>query len=140
LDALVPGVTVRELLSISPDMIQQWFEVKRVPSLKKEPDARACAVKWKEIMRKLYTCASFKCKGQIEDIEFKILMESGAELYLMSRESFEELGIPIDLSIDWSVGSADLQKTKAYSICHEVTIAVGGISARCRFFVLENLS
>jgi len=65
LDALVPEVTVRELSSISPDMIQQWFGVKRVPPLKKEllkkePDAQAYAVKWKEAMRKLYACASPK--------------------------------------------------------------------------------
>jgi len=68
LDALVPGVTVRELLSISSAMIQQWFGVKRVPllkkePLKKEPDARAYAVKWKEAMRKLYACASPKYNG-----------------------------------------------------------------------------
>jgi len=145
LDAPVPGVTVRELLSISPDMIQQWFEVKRVPALKKkplkkEPDARAYAVKWKEAMRKLYACASPKCKGRIEDIEFEMLIDSGAELCLMSREVFEELGMPIDLLIDWSVRSANLQTTKAYSICHNVAVVVEGITMRCRFFVLENLS
>jgi len=108
--------------------------------LKKEPDARVYAVKWKEAMRKLYACTSPKCKGRIEDIEFEMLIDSGAELYLMSREVFEELGIPIDFSIDWSVGSANSQKTKAYGICHDVPVAVGGITARCRFFVLENLS
>jgi len=145
LDAPVPVVTVRELLSISPDMIQQWFGVKRVPPLKKEllkkePDARAYAIKWKEAMRKLYACASPKCKGRIEDIEFEMLIDSGAELCLMSREVFEELGIPIDFSIDWSVGSANSQKMKAYGICHDVPVAVGGITARCRFFVLANLS
>jgi len=89
LDAPVPGVTVRELLSISPDMIQQWFGVKRVPLLKKEllkkePDPRAYTVKWKEAMRKLYACASPKCKGRIENIEFKMLIDSGAELCLIS--------------------------------------------------------
>jgi len=84
LDAPVPGVTVRELLSILPHMIQQWFGVKRVPPLKKEPDARANAVKWKEAMRKLYACASPKCKGRIEDIEFEMLIDSGAELGLLS--------------------------------------------------------
>ena len=145
MDAPVPGVIVKELLSISPDMIQQWFGVKRVPPLKKEPlkkepDARAYAVKWKEAMRKLYACASPKCKGRIEDIEFEMLIDSGAELCLMSREVFEELGIPIDFSIDWSVGLVNSQKTKAYGICHDVPVAVGGITARCRFFVLENLS
>jgi len=84
LAAPVPVVTVRKLLSISPDMIQQWFGVKRVPPqkrepLKKEPDGRAYAVKWKEAMRKLYACASPKCKGRIEDIEFEMLIDSGAE-------------------------------------------------------------
>jgi len=79
-------------------------------------------------MRKLYACASPKCKGRIEDIEFEMLIDSGAELYLMSREVFEELGIPIDFSIDWSVGSANSQKTKAYGICHDVPVAVGGIT------------
>jgi len=62
LDALVPGVTVRELLSISPDLIQQWFGVKRVPPIKsKEQDAQVNSVK-KEAMGKLYACASPKCK------------------------------------------------------------------------------
>ena len=50
------------------------------------------------------------------------------------------MDIPIDLSIDWSVGSANSQKTKAYGICHDVPVAVGVITARCRFFLLENLS
>ena len=68
--------------------------------LKKEPDAPAYAVKWKEAMRKLYACASLKCKGRIEDIEFEMLIDSSAELCLMSREVFEELGIPVDFSID----------------------------------------
>jgi len=52
--------------------------------LKKEPDARAYAVKWKAAMRKLYACASPKCKGRIENIEFEMLIDSGAELCLMS--------------------------------------------------------
>ena len=38
------------------------------------------------------------------------------------------------------MGSANSQTTKAYGICHNVPVAVGGITARCRFFVLENLS
>ena len=64
-----------------------------------------------------------------------MLIDSGAELCLMSREVFEELGIPIDLSIDWSVGSANSQKTKAYGICHDVPVAEIG-RASCRERVL----
>ena len=111
-----------------------------MPPLKKEPDTQVYAVKWKKAMRKLYACTSPKCKGRIEDFEFEMLTDSGAELCLISREVFEELGMPIDFLIDWSVGSANSQKTKVYSICHDVPVAVGGITARCRFFVLENLS
>jgi len=140
LDAPVPGVTVRELLSISPDLIQQWFGVKHVPPIKnKEPDAQVNSIK-KEMMRKLYACTSPKCKGRIEEDEFEMLIDSGAELCLMSRNVFEELELPIDLTVDWSVGSANSQKTKAYGICHDVPVTVGGITARCQFFVLENLS
>jgi len=139
--APVPGFIVRELLSISPDLIQQWFGVKMVPPLKgKEPDAHAYSIKWKEAMRKLYAWASPKCKGRVDETEFEMLIDSGAELCLMSREVFEELDLPIDLAVDWSVGSANSQKTKAYGICHEVPVTVGGIMARCRFFVLDNLS
>jgi len=38
------------------------------------------------------------------------------------------------------VGSANSQKTKAYGIYHDVLVIVGDITARCKFFVLENLS
>jgi len=46
----------------------------------------------------------------------------------------------IDLTVDWSVGAANNQRTKAYGICHDVEVTIGGIVTRCRFFVLENLS
>jgi len=38
------------------------------------------------------------------------------------------------------VGLASSQKTKAYGIYHDVPVVLGGITGRCKFFVLENLS
>lgn len=143
LDAPVPGVTVRELLSISPDLIQQWFGIKRVPPLGKEkPDALINSAKWKDSLKRLYACASPKCKGLIGDNEVKLemLIDSGAELCLMSKDTFEELDIPIDLDIDWTVGSANSQRSRVYGVCHDVPVTIGGITARCRFFVLDSLS
>jgi hypothetical protein len=145
LDAPVPGVTVRELLSISPDLMQQWFGIKRVPPLSKageKPDAQINAAKWKDSLKRLYACASPKCRGTIDegDRKFEMLIDSGAELCLMSKDIFEEIDLPIDLGIDWTVGSANSQKTRVYGVCHEVPVTIGGITARCRFFVLENLS
>jgi len=100
----------------------------------------AFTVRWREALRKLYACASPKCKGRIEETEFEMLIDSGAELCLMSKEVFEELDLPIDLTVNWSVGAANNQRTKAYGICHDVEVTIGGIVTRCRFFVLENLS
>jgi len=145
LDAPVPGVTVRDLLSISPEMIQQWFGVKRVQPIKEQeaqeedkPDAIAFTVRWKEAPRKLYACASPKCKGRVEETEYEMLIDSGEELCLMSKEVFKELDLPIDLAVDWSVAALNNQRTKAYGICHDVEVTFGGIETRCRFFVLEN--
>jgi len=147
LDAPVPGVTVQDLLSISPKRIQQWFGVLRVLPIKEQeaqeedkPDATAFTVRWKEALRELYACASPKCKGRVDETEFEMLIDSGAELCLMSKEVFEELDLPIDLAVAWSVGMANNQRTKAYGICTDVEVTIGGIVTRCRFFILENLS
>ena len=58
----------------------------------------------------------------------------------MSKDTFEELDIPVDLEVDWTVGAVNSQRTKVYGICHDAPVSVGGITARCRFFVMENLS
>ena len=139
----MPEVTVRELLSISPDLIQQWFGNKRVPPLGKDkPDVQINSAKWKDSLKKLYACASLKCKRLIGETEIKLemLMDSGVELFLMSKDTLEELDIPVDLEVDWTVGAVNSQTTKVYGICHNVTVSVGGITSRCRFFVMENLS
>lgn len=69
LDAPIPGVTLRELLSIFLDLIQQWFSIKRVPTINKEakPDSQINSAKWNDSQKKLYACASTKCLGIIDD-------------------------------------------------------------------------
>ena len=132
LDAPVAGVTVRKLLSISPDLIQQWFGIKRVPPLGKDkPYAQINSAKCKDSLKKLYACTSPKCKRLIGDTEIKLkmLIDSGAELCLMSEDTFEELDIPVDLDVDWTVGAVNSQRTKVYGICHDVPVSVGGITA-----------
>ena len=143
LDTPVPGVTVRELLSISPDLIQQWCGIKRLPPVGNDkPDAQINSAKWKDSLKKLYACASPKCKGLIGDTEIKLemMIDCGPELCLMSKDTFEELNIVVDLEVDWTVEVVNSQRTKVYGICHDVPASVEGITARCRFFVMENLS
>ena len=143
LDAPVQGVMVIELLSISPELIQQWFGIKRVPPLTKDkPDALIKSAKWKNFLTKLYVRASPKCKGLIGDEEVKLdmLIDSEAELCLMSKNIFDKIDLPIDLDVDYTVGSANSQKIRVHGVCHNVPVTVRGITARYRFFVLENLS
>ena len=58
----------------------------------------------------------------------------------MSRGIFYKLCLPIDLEVDWTVGAAYSQRFWILGICNDVPIMVGGITARCSIFVLENLS
>ena len=73
-------------------------------------------------------------------VKYEMLVDSGAELWLMSGEVFDELDVRIDLEVDWTVGGANSYRSRVYGICHDVPITVGGITARWGFFVLENQS
>src|SRR5258705_2970154 len=72
LETAVPNLTLKEVLSISPDLITEWFGVKRVPSVPlKEKDLKevfeVCVTRWgKGAHKPLYGCASPKCKGKVE--------------------------------------------------------------------------
>ena len=58
----------------------------------------------------------------------------------MSKDINDEIDLPIYLGIDWTVGSVNSQKTRVYGVCLDVPVTVEGITSRCRFYVLENLS
>jgi len=64
------------------------------------PDAMAFTVRWKEAFRKLYACASLKCKSRVEETKFEMLTDYGAELCLISKAVFEESDLSIDLAVD----------------------------------------
>ena len=105
LTTVVP-ITLKELLPISPDLISNWFGVKRVPSLPaKEKDLKEAfevsAAKWiSKADEPLFGCAAPRCRGSIEDtMEEEMLIDCGSELCLLSKNFFDTLGIPIDLEI-----------------------------------------
>ena len=96
-------------------------------------DAEVMTIKWKKAIKKLYACVSLKCTGSIEDIRYEMLIDSEAELYLMSKEVFDELGLLIDYDIDWTIESANSQKNRVYGICYEVPVVVRGSSPNASF-------
>ena len=117
LDGPEAVVTVRVLLCVSPDLMEQWSRINRVPLLGNDkPDPKIPGAKWTHCLKRLYPCLSMKSQGLIGDTEIKLemLIDSRAQLCLMSKDTFEELDIPVDLEVDWTVGAANSQRTKVY--------------------------
>ena len=98
---------------ISPDLISHWFGVRRVPPLQvKEKDLKEAfevsAARWiSKADEPLYACTTPRCQGSIEESVEESLIDCGSELCLLSKNFFNMLDIPIDLEIDWVVGSAN---------------------------------
>ena len=105
MDTVVP-IKLKELLSISPDLIWHWFRVSRVPPLQiKEKDLKEAfkvlAARWiSKADELLYTCTTPRCKGSIEGSIEEAQIGCGSELCLLSKNFFDTLDIPIDLEID----------------------------------------
>ena len=112
MDTIIP-IKLKELLSVSQDLISHWFGVKRVPLLQvKEKDLKEAfevsAVRWiSKANEPLYAFATPRCKGSIEGSVEEALNDCESELCLLSRSFFDTLDIPIDLEIDWVVGLAN---------------------------------
>jgi hypothetical protein len=147
LDQTVPNLTLKEILAISPDLITEWFGVKKVPSVPlKEKDLKeafeVCVTRWgKGAHKPLYACASPKTKGKIEGYpQEDMLIDCGSELCLLSKECFDKMDLPIDLEIGWIIGSATCHRARLYGLCHDVPVSVGGIEVNMPFFVMDGLS
>src|SRR5258706_12495508 len=106
LDKTVPNLTLKEILAISPDLITEWFGVKKVPSIPfKEKDLKeafeVCITCWgKGAHKPLHAYPSPKCKGKVEGYQHdEMLIDCGCELCLLSKECFNKMDLPIDLEI-----------------------------------------
>ena len=87
----------------------------------------------------LYACAIPRCKGSIEGSVEEALIDCRSELYLLSKNFFDMLNIPIDLEIDWVVGSANSTRSQVHRLCREVEVSIGGVKKVLPFFVIEYL-
>lgn len=127
LETVIP-ITLKELLSISPDLIAHWFGVKRVPPLQlKEKDLKEAfevsAAKWiSKADEPLFACAAPRCKGSIEGVLEEALIDCGSELCLLSKNFFDTLEIPMDLEIDWVMGSTKSTRSRVHGLCREVEV------------------
>ena len=104
-----------------------------MPSLQmKEKDLKEAfevsAVRWiSKADELLYACATPRCKGSIEGSVEEALIDCRSELYLLSKYFFDTLDIPINLKIDWVVGSANSTRSRVHKLYREVEVSVRGV-------------
>ena len=146
LDETVLNLTFKDILAILPDLITEWFRIKKVPSVPlKEKDLKeafeVCVTRWgKGAHKPLYMCASPKCTGKVDvNYQVEMLIDCGSELCLLSKECFDTMELPIDLEIGWVIGSATCHRTRLYGLCHNISVSVRGMEVNMSFFVMDGL-
>ena len=93
-----------------------------------------------EAYQKLYAVESPTATGKIEGVKMNMLLDNGAELCLLSKEFFDQLGIPVDRTVDCNMGSASAGDSVAFGVCHDVEVNIGGLTTSAAFFVVEGLT
>jgi hypothetical protein len=145
-------IAVREVLGLSPDLLQELWGVKGLPAIKAtiptvwiedrqivERSVRF-ANRIEGIGKHLYACVSPTVTGCIEGTQkVKMLIDSDLQMYAMSKTFWQELEdhLLIDCEIRWSIGSADATLDLVYGVRHSVAIDIGGIQIRFPIFVLN---
>jgi len=157
----IDGITVREVLGLSPDLLRKLWGVKRLPALKGGapvptmsadktligiPGARgdlhltSSRIERVSIEKHLYACASPMVLGRLEGTRnVKMLIDSGSEMCVMSKKLWQELEeeLPIDKDIAWSISSANAPRDRVFGVCHSVSVNIGGVDVNVPIFVLE---
>ena len=155
----IDGITVREVLGLSPDLLRELWGLKRLPALKGAAQVPAISgdktgipvvddnvnltssrVERISVEKHLYACASPMVLGRLEGTrKVKMLIDSGSEMCVMSRKLWQELEdeLPIDRDIAWSIGSANATRDRVYGVCHSVSVNIGGVEVNVPIFVLE---
>ena len=145
----VTGITIGEVIDVIPQLSTKLKEgmlgqgnISYISSVLTEELAERVGgeVRRAKALEKLYAVGSPTATGKVEGIKVNMLLDNGAELCLLSRKFFEQLGIPVDTTIDCSVGSASSGDSEAYGVCHEVEVNIGGLITSAAFFVVEGLT
>ena len=132
----IDGITVREVLGLSPDLIRELWGVKRLPALKGaaqvpairgdktgipvvEDDLHPTSSQVERVSIEKHLCAyaSPLVLGRLEGTrKVKMLIDSGSEMCVMSKKLWQELEDeqPIDQDIAWSIGSENATNSVRY--------------------------
>ena len=95
------------------------------------------------VLQELYACASPMVVGKVEGkLRVKMLIDSGSEMNVMSKGLWERAQdlLPIDIVVNWSIGSANCTHDRVYGTCHAVAVDIGGVEITVPVFILEGAS
>lgn len=121
------GITVRELLGLSPDLVKELWGIKRLPVLKgavqvpathrdldmatEEGDIRFS--NFMDTEKHLYACTSPPVLGKIEGkYKVKMLIDSDSEMCVMGLRIWKKLEVDLLIGRDvlWSIGSTNAKR------------------------------
>ena len=143
----VEGITVKEVLGLSPDLMKIMWGMKRMPPIKTDAQVPATTLEADvnrieriDAEENLYACASPTVLGRLEGTyRIRMLIDSGSEMCVMSKTLWKRLEneLPIDRYAAWMIGSANATKDRVFGLCHSVSIDVGGVEVDVPVFVME---
>ena len=78
--------------------------------------------------------------GKVKRVKVNMLLDCRVESCLLSKEFFDELGIPVDRTVDCKIGIVAQTDTRTYGPCHDITINIRGLITTTAFFIVDRLS
>ena len=108
-NVLVTGITIEEVIDVISQLSTKLKEgmlgqgnISYISSIVTEELAERVGgeVRRAKALKKLYAVGSPTATGKVEGIKVNMLLDNSAELCLLSRKFFEQLGILVDITID----------------------------------------
>jgi hypothetical protein len=84
-----------------------------------------------------YIAAVPKVKALIAGREVSVMLDSGAEVSVMSSDLAHRLGLPISSNVDLGMLGVSDKRTKFLGICEDVSVSVGRVEHRVPIWVAE---
>ena len=91
-----------------------------------------------------YVYPSDQVKALINDrLKIDAFLDNDSEVIMMSQCVYEQLKLLIDINIDWYINEYDskivalFEEGKLLGCCHDISINVDRVEAKCQVFVIE---
>ena len=152
LEAVIPGVTLSDLLDGEDSIYELLFkpikkekaaQIERKLEADKETSGGRITHNVSSTIiqhNRLYSAASPKTKIVINGLETAALLDTGAEVCLMSMRMADRLGVPYTLSQKVSITDASCTSTVVRGVSNTVEVTIGEVTVPCPFMVVSTLA